>query len=227
MVDLEDKHIHLSAGEFLLIAPGQYHRPKASPGAFKRFTVTFTLARGQLRQQLGSAVTEYSVATADSDLCGLAEAIIRESREVSDFHAQCKKAMLTQFLIATFRQLHIREESRNHTVKTASSELTQEIDSFFEQHFADSSGEEALAKILHVSRRHLIRILQENYGMTYRQKLIHTRMDYAAWLLRTTDTQISQISNTVGYNSEAAFFRVFRQHFGTTPRQYRIEKRDV
>ena len=226
-VDLEDKHTLLKAGQLLLIAPGQYHRPKALPGAFKRFTATFVLPRGQLRHQLCSLVPDGAVVNAEAALCRLAEAIIRESREQSAFHTQCKTAMLTQFFIEAFRLLHLKEESVSNVAKAASSELTQQIDSFFEQHFADSCGEQALAKILHVSRRHLIRLLQENYGMTYRQKLIHTRMDYAAWLLRTTDTQISQISNTVGYSSEAAFFRVFRQHFGMTPRQYRQQKKNL
>lgn len=224
-VDLEDRHPTLKAGQLLLIAPGQYHRPKALPGAFKRFTVTFALSQGGLRQQLRSLVPDGVALNAGTELCRLAESIIRECREQTAFHSQCREAMLTQFLIASFRLLHLKEESDRKAAKATSSELTQQIDSFFEQHFADSCGEQTLAEILHVSRRHLIRLLQENYGMTYRQKLIHTRMDYAAWLLRTTDTQICQISNIVGYSSEAAFFRVFRQHFGMTPRQYRQQKK--
>lgn len=224
-VDLEDRHLLLKAGQFLLIPPGQYHRPKALPGAFKRFTVTFVLQDGPLRQQLSDLVPDCTVENAGTALCQLADTIIRERREQSTYHTQCTEAMLTQFFIMVFRLLHLKEAHDNQARKTASSELTQQIDTFFEQHFADSAGEQALAKILHVSRRHLIRLLQENYGMTYRQKLIHTRMDYAAWLLRTTGMKISQICSTVGYNSEAAFFRVFRQHFGVTPKKYRAERK--
>ena len=95
------------------------------------------------------------------------------------------------------------------------------MDTYFEQHFADSAGEQVLAELLHVSRRQLVRILQEHYGMSFRQKLLCTRMDYAAWLLRTTDSPVSNICDRVGYSSEAAFFKTFRQHFGSTPNRYR------
>ena len=81
-----------------------------------------------------------------------------------------------------------------------------------------------LADLLHISRRQLVRILQANYGMNFRQKLQKTRMDYAAWLLATTNRQVSDIGQEVGYSSEAAFFKLFKRAFGMTPKAYRSAK---
>ena len=82
-----------------------------------------------------------------------------------------------------------------------------------------------LAEYLHCSQRQLIRKMQALYGVSFRQKLIASRMDLARYLLRSTDNSVNEISTRVGYADNAAFFRAFRQHTGMTPAQYRKEKR--
>lgn len=80
---------------------------------------------------------------------------------------------------------------------------------------------EALAEELHLSRSQLNRFLKEQYGMTFREKLLRTRLDRASWLLRHTEKPVEDIVGAVGYSSESAFFQVFRKHFGMTPEKYR------
>jgi len=41
-------------------------------------------------------------------------------------------------------------------------------------------------------------------------------------LLRTTQQDILQISASVGYDSLSHFIRIFKAHFKTTPKQYRM-----
>ncbi len=224
-VDVEDEHLRIQAGQVIVIAPGQYHRPKALPGEFERFSFSFSAQKSLLASQLYSRVPASRVIDVDEAFCATARSLALESASNRAFRRNCCKAMLTQLIIWLFRCLDITDSTQIVPRKTSTNDLTQLIDTYFEQHFADASGEKALADILHISRRHLIRVLQENYGMTFRQKLIHARMDYAAWLLRTTQMKISRISSTVGYSSEAAFFRVFRQNFGITPKQYRAKKK--
>lgn len=224
-LDINDQHSLIHAGQLIVIAPGQYHRPEALPGVFERFSLSLAAQDGALLHQLQCRVPNSAIITADESICMLARDIIQESAGSRAYRRSYRKALLTQFIVDIFRVLDIHDNTQNTQENTMSSDLTSQIDSYFEHHFADASGEKALADILHMSRRHLIRVLQENYGMTFRQKLIHTRMDYAAWLLRTTSMKISQICSTVGYSSEAAFFRVFRQNFGVTPKQYRAKKK--
>ena len=82
-----------------------------------------------------------------------------------------------------------------------------------------------LSEYLHCSQRQLIRKMQALYGVSFRQKLIESRMDLARYLLRSTEASVNEISTKVGYADNAAFFRAFRQHTGKTPAQYRKEKR--
>ena len=84
-----------------------------------------------------------------------------------------------------------------------------------------------LAVQMGMSPRQLVRVLQEQLGMTFRQKLLRARMDRAAWLLRTKDMPLEVIIGEVGYASASAFYQVFRKAFSMTPMKYREKYRPV
>ena len=66
-------------------------------------------------------------------------------------------------------------------------------------------------------------MMMELYNMTFQEKRIHARMDYAKFLLRTTQMEVSRIGVLVGYTSETSFFKVFKTYCGMTPLKYRQE----
>ncbi|GHT34851.1 AraC family transcriptional regulator [Bacteroidia bacterium] len=47
------------------------------------------------------------------------------------------------------------------------------------------------------------------------------RLERAAFLLQNTHKSIADIASTVGYTSENAFFKRFKEHFKLTPKKYR------
>lgn len=225
-IDVEDQHYVLKKGQAILIAPGRYHKPEALPGEFERFSIAISLPKSALSQALSDKVPVGTVLDPGEELMRLASEIYRENASLMPFSQEYKEALTTQFLVVLFRLLHLGDEKKSTVGKTYPYNVTSLIDDYFEHHFADQAGEEDLAALLHLSRRQLVRILQEIYGMNFRQKLIRTRMDYAAWLLRTTDKKVSEIIGTVGYSSEAAFFQVFRKYFAMSPQKYRSKKRN-
>ena len=84
---------------------------------------------------------------------------------------------------------------------------------------------EDLAREVHLSKSQLNRLLKEHYGMTFREKLLKTRMDRASWLLKHTEKPIDEVADAVGYRSESAFYQVFRKEFSITPEKYRFQKK--
>lgn len=223
-VDLEEGRCRLQGGEALLIPPGQYHCPKADAGAFERFSLSFLPKPGVLARQLQERCSGSIHLLPTDHMLQLAAGILREDMTQQVFRQTAMEAMLTYFLVELFRLLGLSENSAAGADSTGS-RITETVDTYFERHFADAGGEQALADLLHISRRQLVRLLQQHYGMNFRQKLINTRMDHAAWLLRTTQLPVSGVCEKVGYSSEAAFFKIFRNQFGTTPHKYRTEKR--
>jgi AraC family transcriptional activator of mtrCDE len=72
-----------------------------------------------------------------------------------------------------------------------------------------------------MSRATFIRKVQQSLGRSAVELLTDVRMAAAANALRQTSTPVAAIGEDVGYQSEAAFQRAFKQHMGVTPAQYR------
>lgn len=78
-----------------------------------------------------------------------------------------------------------------------------------------------LAAIANYSPTHLIRVYREVFGETpseYAARLRHQR----AWeLVRATDLSVCEIADSLGFESESAFCRAFKQAFGCTTSEAR------
>lgn len=81
-----------------------------------------------------------------------------------------------------------------------------------------------LAAACHMSRSTFVRVFHKLASTTPAEILLQMRMAKAATLLADQHLPMGNIAEQVGYQSEAAFNRVFKRHFGTGPGAYR---RDV
>lgn len=82
-----------------------------------------------------------------------------------------------------------------------------------------------LAGLCHMSRATLARHFQRNLGGSANDLLLDIRMSVAADALKKTTDSTAAIAEVAGYRSEAAFQRVFKQHLGMTPAQWRRASR--
>ena len=85
---------------------------------------------------------------------------------------------------------------------------------------------EGLSNILGLSKRQCQRFIEDNYGMSYSEKLLQARMIKASDYLIYTDKDIQAIGEEVGYSGSSYFTRVFKKHFGITPREYRKKNKE-
>ena len=124
-------------------------------------------------------------------------------------------------MVCMFRRVQLDFDWHTDHMRKKRPSPTELIDDYLEKNFMRNVQVEDLAALLHLSRRQTNRVLQENYGMNFRKRLLNLRMDRAAWLLRTTTIPMSELIGIVGYTSEAAFYHAFRNHFQISPLQYR------
>jgi AraC family transcriptional activator of mtrCDE len=78
-----------------------------------------------------------------------------------------------------------------------------------------------LARLCNMSRATLARQFQENLGRSANELLTDIRMTLAGNELKNTSASTAAVAETVGYQSEAAFQRVFKQRMGMTPARWR------
>lgn len=95
------------------------------------------------------------------------------------------------------------------------------IETFFSEHFGRPLKEDDLAGLLYISHRQLNRILHDLYGMSFRRKLQHTRIQVAMDLLQHTDLTVKEIAARVGYPFAENFHAQFKALTNTTPTGYR------
>lgn len=99
-------------------------------------------------------------------------------------------------------------------------ELTFAVLSYIEEHYRD--GElSSLAKELNCDLYWLSRLIRHTTGRTYTELLQEKRLNQAAWLLNTTTLSITDIGLDVGYSNFSYFYKIFRQKFGCSPKEYR------
>ncbi len=65
------------------------------------------------------------------------------------------------------------------------------------------------------------RFFKSRTKMRFSQYLVDVRMTYACTLLIELDKPISEIANMCGYSSNSHFCKVFKDHTGQSPHQYR------
>ena len=78
-----------------------------------------------------------------------------------------------------------------------------------------------LARLCNMSRATLARQFQEKLGRSASDLLTDIRMTLAANELKRSSLSTGGVAEAVGYQSEAAFQRAFKNHMGVTPAQWR------
>ena len=81
-----------------------------------------------------------------------------------------------------------------------------------------------LADQLHYDPSWLSREIKRKTGKTYTQLIQEKRLAQAAFLLRNTDKNVSDIAVAVGYENISYFHRIFAEAFGKSPKHYRDEQ---
>ena len=92
---------------------------------------------------------------------------------------------------------------------------------YIEQNLHHNLTLEQLAKAAHLSPRQLNTLFQHQLGISPKQYVIEKRMQHAWRLLETSDLNIQQVANQVGYSSLASFSDRFRKHFNRPPSYFR------
>jgi AraC-like DNA-binding protein len=84
---------------------------------------------------------------------------------------------------------------------------------------------EELARVCHLSRSAFAARFVARVGKPPASYLVHVRLDAATDLLRGTSLPVTLIAKNVGYTSEAAFSRAFKNRYGAPPSRWRRDTR--
>lgn len=99
--------------------------------------------------------------------------------------------------------------------------MTEEIITYINEHFADPVSVEKLADLACLSTYHFIRTFKKETGYTPHEYIVNSRIAAAKYLLKNTNLLVKDICFQCGFSCESVFCSAFKRHESITPAQYR------
>ena len=95
---------------------------------------------------------------------------------------------------------------------------------YIEQNYRSEIEIEHLAKIAHMSHRNFQRVFSKTMGKAAKEHIISLRLNHGAELLTSSDLSCTEIAYESGFNDSNYFTRLFKKHYGQTPKAYRLKQ---
>jgi AraC family cel operon transcriptional repressor len=134
-------------------------------------------------------------------------------------HAACVRLEIERFLLELLHELNAAGRSAGGA-RALPDWLGNALEKIREpRHFA--LGTPQFAKLAGRTPQHVNAVLKAARGWTATEAVNQARLDYAAAQLRMSNKKIIEICMDCGLQNPGHFHRMFREHFGATPREYR------
>lgn len=114
-------------------------------------------------------------------------------------------------------------ETRNRS-ETERSRLIKNVIAYINEHYQEEIRLDSIARQFWVSPSYLSRQFKSKVGINITRFITERRIQAAQRLLITSDLDISEIADQLGFKSANYFYTVFKKIHGISPREYR--KRD-
>lgn len=221
--------LNLEKNDFCLLAPQMYHHIEEGEAVSTlSFSFSFSEVSRPHSADLYRALREKTDSLTEPVVLrrafALAHALFSLTEEMG--HGALGKADRLAFktaevLFALLDGLcpEVRGEYKEQLSPATRQRLT--IDAFFMQNYEKDVTVRDLAEAIYLSERQTNRVLSELYGLSFKQKLIETRIHTAMQFLISSNRPISEIAEKSGYRSAVGFHTAFRQITGMTPAKYR------
>ena len=131
------------------------------------------------------------------------------------------KEMLTLLLRQLFISIH-RHLSMEHKIKNAYLDTEMELAiQYFNDNYNMEINIENYAASRGMSVSWFIRSFKQYANTTPMQYIVSIRVTNAQMLLETTNYNVTEIGNIVGYDNPLYFSRIFKKQKGVSPSEYR------
>lgn len=224
---------HLEPGDLLIINSCEAHEVIGTDSSYQGIVMKLG------HEFLGKEFDVLAVGAASERLLHLRDPVPEEYRKIQEYlvvlaqNYACREDCRWLIHSALFGFMHEITQKLSFRQTVVPSELENKrkqvysiLDSisFIHQHFAEKI---TLADIADIQKYHVssfCRLFHNIMGVTPYNYLIQYRIKHAQNLLEMTDIPISQVGEQCGIPTPKTFSRIFRQHTGKTPIQYRQEK---
>ncbi len=91
-------------------------------------------------------------------------------------------------------------------------------------HMHEKISLEDLSRICHMTPNYVSDLFQKELGIRPKQYILREKLNYAAFILRSTEAPIAEIAALLAFSSPSAFTGHFQAQYGVLPSQYRHQR---
>jgi AraC-like DNA-binding protein len=139
---------------------------------------------------------------------------------LNHFYIQIK---VLELLYLLFRRLSIRENKNYRTINNADAEKLMMVRNEILKDLSVAPVLGTLAKMAAMSASKLNQLFRQTFGDSVYNYFQRSRMEEAAFLLRQANRSVAETGYELGFSNMSHFSRLFKKHYGTTPKKYSVE----
>ncbi|MCC0627706.1 MULTISPECIES: AraC family transcriptional regulator [unclassified Clostridioides] len=133
----------------------------------------------------------------------------------------CIKDTIDSYMILIFIELlKSHQENETSSYKSSNKIYIGEILQFIEKNYSNCTLESVSKEFL-FHPNYLSRYIKQGTGLTFKEIIQKQRLNKACSLLKNSDLTINEICECIGYKNETFFYKKFKEHFNSTPKEYR------
>lgn len=218
----------LKQGDIHLVPFGKTHRILANKGANLRFAyIGFNFIESNRDEHLSDLSEFYAnppkaVVSDSGEARILIYMLINELYSKSIYNSLMIEAYLNQILVHIYRMFHsikmkmfIPDINKKLTGSTAYS-----IIRYIDKNIFSIKSVKSISDALGYSNSYISHVFKEKVGMTIQDYISHKKIENSLELLRYKKISVTQISETLNYESVQAFSKVFKRVMDCSPSEY-------
>lgn len=96
---------------------------------------------------------------------------------------------------------------------------------YIDDNFSHTSITE-ISRLIGIDRSYLHNVFKKHYQLAPQEYLMQRKMEHAKELLLATADPVKKIAHEIGYEDSLQFSKIFRKHYGLSPRSFRAACRN-
>lgn len=220
--------VPIQPGEVCVLHPGQMHRLAAGQQKDAHYisigisTVDLSenhpLQQALLKlHQLGAAVAQ-----CDSELEAMMRAVLREFRQAKPYYKEMAHSAIWQVVFNVYRLFYPEnvQESESGQRNNSSQDIVFWIINHINANLFEINSASDLAEAIGYSYSYLSHAFSRMMNMSIRDYIMRCKIETAKELLQTSDLSVTQIAETLHYQSIHSFSKSFKKVTGVSPLEY-------
>lgn len=214
---LQNRQLSVSSRDLVIINAGVLHTELSQSGSPMEYIVLGVDSLEVLADAHGYVQSHFY--TGWDEIVSFLRLMLQEVRDELPGHQHVCQHLLEVILLRLLRQNNLTLTAS--AIDHSSSRECDFVRRYIDDHFKENLTLDQLAALAHINKYHLAHTFRKEYNTSPISYQISRRIQESRMLLVSTDFNLSQIAQILGFSSLSYFSQSFRRLEGISPMEYR------